>query len=248
MADEEHLNHADPPAGESVAVEVFPRAPVVEAILSFRFPPLDDIEYALPTLKADFADVFPHVEAVELPRSSRRPEKAFRFKSADERHVLRLSRTSFSFHRLRPYSDWQDLAAGAQSAWSHVCKRYDPEFVSAVSLRYLNKILLPVGKDMAEYITLCPSVPRSIDTGFSDYLLRLVLVDDVVPARAEITQVAGMGEDPPRTLTFDIDVITDAEEFLPESAQLWDQVGRLRDYKNRLFFSSITDACRELFR
>lgn len=101
---------------------------------------------------------------------------------------------------------------------------------------------------MADYLTLCLSVPHTIDTGFSDYLLRLVLMDPVVPARAEITQIVGKDAAPPWTLTFDIDVTSKDLEFDPNSPQLWEQVGRLRDYKNRLFFSSITEYCREMFR
>jgi uncharacterized protein (TIGR04255 family) len=209
MADEERLGSPNTSRGDAVVVEVFPRAPVVEAILSFRFPPLDDLTYTLPLLTADLASSFPEMEVTAAARPGRGRDQAFRFKSEDGRSVLRLTRTSFSFHRLRPYSEWQDLAAGAQTGWEHVCRRYNPEFVNSVSLRYLNHIPLPLGSDMAEYITLCPNVPPSIDTGFSDYLLRLVLLDSVVPARAEITQIAGKGDGSGLALTFDIDVISD---------------------------------------
>jgi uncharacterized protein (TIGR04255 family) len=231
-----------------VDVEVFPRAPVVEAILSFRFPLLDDLQYGIPLLSGDLKDTYPHVESVDTPRGHRQGDKAFRFKSEDGKHVVRLTRNSFSFHRLRPYSEWRDLADGAQAAWLSVCRRYEPEYVHTVSLRYLNKIPLVPSTDMADYIRLCPNIPPSIDTGFSDYLLRLVLLDAGVPARAEITQIAERTELPPRTLAFDIDVITDGQEFLPTSPRLWEQVARLREYKNRLFFASITEKCRELFR
>lgn len=248
MADDQHQGQPDTPKDDDLVVEVFPRAPIVEAILSFHFPVLDDdLQSSIGGLTGDWADVYPHVEVLERLRPLR-PEKGYRFKSADGQRVLRLTTTSFSFHRLRPYSEWRDLAAGAQAAWARVCERYRPEYVRAVSLRYLNKIPLERGSDMAEYIRLCPTIPASIDTGFSDYLLRLVLQDMKVPARAEITQVATVqGADPP-SLAFDIDVISDATEFAPASPQLWERVARLRDYKNRLFFSSITEKCKELFR
>jgi uncharacterized protein (TIGR04255 family) len=251
MADAEYQTPADLPGRDEPVVEIFARAPVVEAILSFRFPALDDVTYTIPHLKADLGGDFPMVdEIVDVtgPAARRGAKGGFRLRSEDGRNVIRLARTSFSYHRLQPYTKWEDLALGAKAVWSAFRRRYEPEFISSVSLRYLNKILLPPECDMEDYITLCPRVPNSIDTGFSDYLLRLVLLDKMVPARAEITQVAGMSESPPRTLAFDIDVTSDHMDFLPDSDQLWEQVGRLRDYKNRLFFSSITDRCRELFR
>jgi uncharacterized protein (TIGR04255 family) len=241
-AEERPNENAD---NSAVVVEVFPRAPVVEAILSFRFPMLDDLQYGTPLLAAEWKDRYPKVEVAEVTSGVRRNERIYKFESPDARHVVRLTRTSFSFHRLRPYTEWRDLAAGARAAWTTVCKQYEPEYVRALSLRYLNKIPLEANADMAEYIQLCPSIPPSIDTGFSDYLLRLVLQDERVPARAEITQVV---EIPPLTLAFDIDVTTDTMEFAPRSDELWAQVSRLRDYKNRLFFSSITEKCRGLFR
>lgn len=252
MADEEYQAPADLPGREMPVVETFAHAPVVEAILSFRFPPLDDNEYTIPHLKADLGDRFPVIDevggAAGNPAVRRAGKGGFRLRSADGRNVIRLTSTSFSFHRLEPYTNWEDLALGAKAVWDTVRRRYQPEFINSVSLRYLNKILLPGEGDMEEYITLCPRVPESIDTGFSDYLLRLVLLDKMVPARAEITQIALMGAHPPLTLAFDIDVTSDHREFPPDSDQLWEQVGRLRHYKNRLFFSSITDRCRELFR
>jgi uncharacterized protein (TIGR04255 family) len=241
MADEQHRGLSGAAKDHTVHVEVFPRAPVVEAILSFRYPLLDNLQDSIQLLAKDIVEEYPHVE---------KRDSGYRFKSADGRHVIRLSKTAFSFHRLQPYSQWRDLAAGAQTAWASVRRRYEPEYVAGVSLRYLNKIPLPLppGGDMADFITLCPQVPASIDTGFSEYLLRLVLEDLTVPARAEITQIVGAEKAQPWTLNFDIDVTSDDEEYAPDSAELWEQVARLREYKNRLFFSSITDKCRELFR
>jgi uncharacterized protein (TIGR04255 family) len=238
---------------EPSKVEVFARAPVVEAILSFRFPPLDNLSDTIPLLAEDLRKHFTPAELVLESTDSAEillgigQDKGFRFRSQDGRQVLRLTRTAFSFHRLAPYGEWTDLASGASAAWDSVRQRYVPEYVLSVSLRYLNEIPMHPMQDLAEYIVLCPNIPPSIDTGFDEYLLRLALRDRTVPARAEITQIANL-KSTPRTLTFDIEVTSDEAEFQPESSRLWEQVARLREYKNRIFFASITERCRELFR
>lgn len=240
---------------EPFRFEMFARAPVVEAILSFRFPPLDNLADTVQAFAADLKDRFTEFTvvpeststlAIQLAQKAGQ-EKGFRFRSVDGRHVIRLTRTSFSFHRLAPYGEWADLAAGASVAWDCVRHRYEPEYVISASLRYLNEIPIRPMQDLAEYIVLCPNIPASIDTGFSDYLLRLSLNDRSVPARAEITQLANLRSSPPM-LTFDVEVTSDEGESDPGSSLLWEQVHRLRDYKNRIFFASITERSRELFR
>jgi uncharacterized protein (TIGR04255 family) len=248
-----HADESSSLPNAPTTVEVFPNAPVVEAILWLEFPPLDNLEDTLPLLAKDLGEGFlpPEERAVRVPatrklRSVNASRAGYVFESRDREHLLRVERTSFSYHRLRPYRDWSDLASGARRAWAIFVRRYEPEVVSSMGLRYLNHFKLPPHEDLARYLVLLPNVPRNIDTGCEEYLLRLVLQDNSVPAVAEVTQLSNSRDR--QGVTFDIEVSSESREYPPGEDSLWGQIDRLREYKNKLFFSSITEECRKLFR
>lgn len=244
---------AKPPLSESFPrVEVFRNAPVVEAICWLEFPTLDNLEDTLLLLGDDLGESFLRPEkwsgGIATTGLERRVGRSgYVFKSTDEAHRIRLQRTRFSFHRLPPYADWSDLEAGARAAWEHFVRRYEPEYISRFGLRYLNRIVTPPVRDLADYVTFVPSIPAVIDTGYGEYLMRLVLRDDTVPGTAEIMQLARSVPGGHHQMTFDIEVGGE-REYSTDDPELWAHMCRLRDYKNRIFFSSITDECRELFR
>jgi uncharacterized protein (TIGR04255 family) len=240
---------SDPQGHHPEEVEVFRKAPVVEAILSFQFGPVDNLSDSL----RYFADALSNSFARPVERQEKLFPSGYRttytIESLDGLCQIRVGRNSFSFHRLPPYSTWADLEAGARATWTEFVRHYAPELISGVSLRYVNHIQLP-GGELADYFRLLPQVPKAIDTGSDDFLMRIVLRDPAVPALAEVTQLLmpSRGSLDP-IIMFDIDVsITGGEYSDPDGPELWDAVARLREYKNRLFFSSITPAARDLFR
>jgi uncharacterized protein (TIGR04255 family) len=230
-------------------VETFPNAPIVEAILSIEVDYLDDFHSRAGAFHEATRHLLPVEEEIESPTTTGQPLLGYRLTSEDGAQVVQLMRRSFSFHRLRPYRDWDQFSAAAQQMWLHYLRHFTPGAVRGINLRYLNRIEIPGPfGDVREYVPLSPNLPEGMDVGLAGYLLRLALVDPEVPAVAYVTQRteqrSSIGNLP---LLFDIDVRSEAEMPAGDDA-LWRVIGRLRDYKNRLFFSSITEAARELFR
>lgn len=244
-------------------VEVFPRAPIEEAILALEFPTaLDDLSLSAEHFHNAIRDAFP--ERSDIPEQQGRSpvtrrnfgrlsgitrDQGCRFQSADGRDVVQITRTSFSFHRLHPYLDWGHFEAVVQPVWRAFVGYFDPEAISNLRLRYLNRIEVPLPfRDLQEYLLMYPEIPRAVDTGFTGYLMRLSLIDSSVPATAHVTQSTdfefGRGVLP---VVFDIEVRRQGE--VPREGDVfWGAVRGLRDYKNRLFFESLTERARDLFR
>jgi uncharacterized protein (TIGR04255 family) len=78
--------------------------------------------------------------------------------------------------------------------------------------------------------------------------MQLVLPNNDIGATATIVQT--MEKPTPEDklpLIFDIDVWRLAK-YTDNTATMWDEFEKLRDFKNNIFFSSITDKAKELFK
>jgi uncharacterized protein (TIGR04255 family) len=170
--------------------------------------------------------------------------------SEDRLEVVQVTRRSLSYHRLAPYVDWSHFMSGAVPAWRAFARAFSPEFVASLRLRYLNRIAIPeVDADLEEYFRFFLTIPKPVDTGFSGYLMRVTLHEPDSGAEAHVTQVTEItgGEGGALAVIFDIDVRMQGEIAAQENA-LWPAVQQLRDYKNRIFFSSLTDKAQQMFR
>lgn len=230
-------------------VETFPNAPIVEAILSIEVNYLQDLVTPVEAFSRENCGLLPVREEITSGSVSERGPGGYRFSSADGLQVLQITRRSFSFHRLRPYSDWERFAGDAHRLWREYLGHFTPETVRGANLRYLNRIDIPASfANLRDYISLLATLPAGLETSLSGYLLRLSLADESIPAAAYVTQRI----QPETTggvlpLVFDIDVRSELDLGIRDDS-LWRVLEQLRDYKNRLFFSSITDAARDLFR
>ncbi|MET0398840.1 MAG: TIGR04255 family protein [Longimicrobiaceae bacterium] len=244
-------------------VEVFPNAPIEEAIIAVRVFRLDDLTSSAEHFHRAVIDLLPEREEItDTPIPQFSPERAprvtaarggptgVRFSSPDRLQAAAITRTGFSFHRLRPYVRWEQFEEGLWPAWRAFVSYFGPESIEELRLRYLNRIVIPrTDFELADYFNTHPKLPPSLDTGMRGFLTRLSLFDLDIPAEATITlhsveEEAQTGLYP---VIFDIDVAT-MLPFRPTDAALMERVRSLRNYKDRLFFDSITEATRELFR
>jgi uncharacterized protein (TIGR04255 family) len=241
-------------------VEVFPRAPIEEAILAFEVPRLDDLTLSAVAFHEAIRSAFPMRREIDQtdtlftypPQRRLGPTgepKGLRFSSEDGLQVVEVTRTGLSFHRLRPYISWEHFEASARPVWKAFLGYFGPEGVSSLRLRYLNRIDLPGPVvELGDYLYTYPEIASGIEREVFDYLIRLRMLDQTIPARGTVTQRTDYkGEPTVLPLVFDVDVATMGAVERSDEA-IWARINQLRDFKNRLFFSSITSRTRELFR
>lgn len=243
-------------------IETFRNPPIVEAILAFEYSYLDDLITSANNFYEVIRKSYPDREELNIPLAAtltrsgqslgtpKTKPSGFRFTSPDGLQAVQVTRRSLSIHRLQPYIDWEHFAAISQDIWREFVSYFGPDYITEIRLRYLNRLDIPLPfNELSDYVTMCPKIPADIEVGFSGYLLRLTLADASIPARATVTQRAAVAPVDQGTLpvVFDIDVFREGEFELSDKV-IWNAIGSLRDYKNRLFFGSITESARELFR
>lgn len=253
------------PPPDPMAYEHFPNAPIVEALLDIRaaLPDSVDLEQ-LAKFQGMLGDKYPTKEIRShwtgklqvkqsgepaVTQSSGGP-LGYLFKSSDGLNVVQARKDGFTFSRLRPYEDWESLSGEARSLWAKYVKLASPSKVTRIAVRYINRIdiPLPVG-DLKEYILTGPELVATLPQKLSTLFFRVAIMDDTSPAAAIITEA--IDEEHTRkdnlALIFDIDAVLRGS-FPLSAEKLWPEFDKLRSFKNRIFFESLTEKGKELFR
>lgn len=172
------------------------------------------------------------------------------FTSSDGKQVFQSRVDGFTFNRLKPYDKWESFRDEARRLWQLYSNLVEPDIVR-VAVRYINKFNIPLFpqplRDFNEYLTAAPIVPEGLPQGVSSFLSRVVIHDTETDADAIITQAFEQIVDPRFIpIILDIDVFKQRELISEEEA--WQILEKLRHLKNSIFFKSITEKTKELFK
>lgn len=237
-------------------------APITEAIIDLRvkarvgFRP-EEFE----SLKTVLSDRFPGVNGQRggaitfqfAPTGAQAPItkdlglQGFIFRSKDEKLLAQFRADGFTLNRLRPYTSWKELFPVALDLWKLYCSVAAPEGVTRIALRYINQIVLPSQSgDLSRYIRAAPVVPPELPQVVSAFFNRLTIQDPDRNAAAHISQTLGADAESRRVLVLDIDAFCEGAwaASAPEVAEGFE---RLRDFKNLIFFNSLTDEALRQF-
>ena len=120
--------------------------------------------------------------------------------------------------------------------------------MSRLALRYINRLNIPLPiEDFSLYLTSPPVIPPDLPQEVSSFLTRVVLHESTVSLAANITQALEQGLDPNSvTVILDIDAYKTGE-FDPHGAEIAEVLEALHHFKNRVFFSSLTEAALRLY-
>ncbi len=240
------------------------RAPITEALIDFRVEP--DPALAVEDLRklseALGAEAYPEVreqravnamlqlESDSEPLSvSSQDHIGFALKSADQLRVVQAQRGGFTFSRLPPYANWEDLIGGARFAWEKYVQIAKPRRVTRLAVRTINRIDLPQPTgELREWIRIVPDIPAALPQSISEMFVRfvvpvpaeqaVVILTEVIPAFA-----ANAGR---LSAILDVDVFREAE--FPVDDGLWAALSPLRRVKNDFFFQCLTPRTLELFK
>jgi uncharacterized protein (TIGR04255 family) len=244
----------------------FPNAPIVEAVLDiqvrFTHPP-DGPRLAAfhEHIRDRYPDVAPHItwefdfQIVEGgPRQGLRPgPPGFIFKSPTGQRMAQVRQNGFTLNWLKPYEAWPAFRDEARPLWELYVTVFQPDAVGRLGLRYVNRIELPLPfSDFRDYVKMAPEIAPGLPQGLSNFFMRLEIPDPARGLTAIVTEtiqpVLGLKGQPQRVpLIFDIDIVS-GERLAPSGPEVWDTLERMRQYKNEVFFSSMTERARELFR
>jgi len=176
--------------------------------------------------------------------------KGVRFKSNDERHIVDFNRTGYSFSRLEPYINWEQLEGEALRHWPLFRSVGKPDSITRVGVRFINRIVLPVSdSNLANYVTGSPSPPNDLALSFQGFFHHDVL--DVPGHPYGINMIRTI--QPPTGNTFGPNIILDIDVFtiqnhIVDETTLSSTLREMKWLKNKAFFGSVKEAALELFQ
>jgi uncharacterized protein (TIGR04255 family) len=247
-----------------VAIRHLQNAPIREAIIDLRVKLPSGITHEkLATLQESIKDQYPGKKyrresqfAIKIKEGE--PVKGvlknegvlgYLFLSADNTQIVQFRLDGFTYSKLKPYDSWENLRDEANRLWNLYSGSLNPEIINRVAVRYINNMEIPLPiKDFDEYLTSPPIVPKALPQSLSSFLTRMVIPDPSLPATAIITQSLEPTLKPNLiSILLDIDVFRE-DNFDPNNLSSWDFIEKLRTYKNKIFFESITEKTVELFK
>lgn len=172
----------------------------------------------------------------------------YMFYSADQKQILQARLDGFTFSRLRPYETWESFRDEANRLWQIYRDVVSPE-ITRVALRYINKMEIPLtSKNLSDHLSAAPIVPNNLPQGVSSFLTRVIIHAPEIDASAIITQAMEQIVRPNiLPIILDIDVFRQISLVISEE-DIWETFEKLRHFKNKIFFKSITEKTEELFK
>lgn len=238
-----------------------PHAPIKEALIDIQvaFPEKVTVE-ALNSKYAQIADQYPKHETLQrgefgLHNENGQPATVtightiagYRYSSEDGHRVAQFRVDGFTFSQLEPYKTWEEMKKEAARLWEVYVDAVSPDPITRVSTRYINILKLPLNTELKEYLEAPPTIPAGLNQELGSFLTRVDIHDPTIEARGFLTQALEGVHDDYAPIVLDIDVFV-TKEFDPREDNLWQCLEQLRDFKNTVFFESITDKAVELFQ
>ena len=171
-------------------------------------------------------------------------------KSPDTKTQAQFRMDGFTLNRLDPYTSWETIYPEAIRLWQLYAEVAKPVAIVRLATRYINKLKLPLPvADLRDYLVAPPRIPEGLPQVLEGYLTRLVIREPSDGHSAIVTQ--GLEPDPTApehvTILLDIDAFQQVSLKATEHAKIDRVLTRLREFKNAIFFRSITQRASELF-
>ena len=172
----------------------------------------------------------------------------YTFVSADGRQLVQAHLDGFTFNRLRPYVAWSAFRDEAREHWEKYRDLARPEGVSRIALRFINRIEIPTtATDFKEYVLTTPEIAPGLPQGLAGFLMRLIIPMERFESTVIVTETIEPIREDVMPFILDIDAFVE-KPFRPDSSEIWETFETLRASKNTVFFESVTDRAKELFR
>lgn len=240
----------------------FPNAPITEALLDIRVELPKEVTLSkLENFHNHIKERFPEKkQRLSLKGGFRlsqgMPESlpitggpyGFFFNSLADKKIVQARLDGFTFNKLKPYKNWEVFCSEARELWNLYFQICNPVKIIRIALRYINRIEIPLPiKDFKEYILTTPEIAPRLPQGLAGFFMQLVITNPDIEANAIINQTIENPTGNRLPLILDIDVFRETN-YINNKVEMWNEFEKLRLYKNDIFFNSITDKTKELFK
>lgn len=235
-------------------------APIREAIFDIRITPLEQnsiekLEQIHELIKDDYPEKKKQISFTgkiefrdnkhEIQNESNSEIRGFLFSNKKHNRQIQARIDGFTFNMLQPYSNWETFSKEAFRIWEIYDRAINPDNISRIAIRYINKINIPLPFDnFQEYIINMPPIPTCLPQTFKNFFMQIEVPCDTEEANVLLTETIEQPSGDKLPLILDIDVY---KTLNIDKNNLADYFNTFRDLKNKTFESCITDKTRSLF-
>ena len=241
-------------------VAAYKRPPNIETVLEIKFATTANmkvVDHAAAKLKRFYkrAEMEQRVEATMEIKSGLTQHKSeiigWRMTSDDQTELLLLYAESFVFAQLAPYPGFDVFFQRIKRDYRYLKEEFGFRSVTRLGLRAINRVDIPIKQfphpQPHQFLTIGPNPPPFGSKTLLNFTMQLENSLDQEGNKGRVT-VATIAPIVPGTNAFVLDVDVYRDNDLPDSeAGIWELVLRLRQLKNLVFESTITEETRSLF-
>ena len=172
--------------------------------------------------------------------------QAFQFLKDDEKQLVQLRNNGFSFNRLEPYSSLDDYIPEIRKQWDSYRGLVLPVTIRRISLRYINRLLLPVDSGnlrIGDYLRHAPQLPDGVDLSFTGFLHQHQAMEAGTGNQVAI----GLASQPMENSSLPVILDIAASRDCRLDPRNWEEISAiihsLRALKNQVFKQSLTVPC-----
>lgn len=166
------------------------------------------------------------------------------FSSEKQNRQVQFRKDGFTYNFLSPYTNWNDLKGESQKLWELFLNKFPEIKVERMALRYINRVVIPRPFDHIEdFITNVPPIPKGLPQIYNTFFSQIE-----IPCNRDgyVALINSTIETPtPKEVPFILDI--DIYKGVKENFNFND-FDYIREVKNAIFESCITDKARELFK
>jgi len=241
--------------------QVFTHAPIKEAIVDISVADIGADGLAKLEALANTFPEYPNVQPVRLLKimnnfnpdgtnnsTSESEIIGYQFRAADNSELVTCRSQGFSYHKLKPYTEWQRILPKAIEGWKKFHDKCQPTIITKLTVRNINLIEVPqTTLDLDEYFEAGPTLPTNIDGPMENFFSRTIINFPEHDTKCNVT----FAQQPPQSLgnaafVLDIEAFKTVDGIL-SLTQINEMLTILNHTKDRVFFGSITQKTKDLF-
>ena len=164
--------------------------------------------------------------------------------------LVQINPTSLSYHTFNKYTGWESMFNELQKIWVEFCKSVSKTMISQISVRYINHIRLPfpLKNGIQNYIKLLPQIPDGINPKLNNFFIQIHVPNGKNSFQGVITETLLSTDSKKEMLIVLLDIsVVEQKDFNCDEQAIWTTFNQIREFKNELFSSCITEETKELF-
>lgn len=244
-------------------------APIKEAVVDLKFTPNEAITLEiLSNLSDSLSDFFPNKQewiifnfGLQANLSKEKKEHSsntelsingYRLFDQKRNFILKFSKTSITLSKTTSYVSWEEIEELLLIIMEKAIKHLPEVAIERLGLRYVNEFNINFQDTPAnDYLQILPSFPNEISSGVDAYSITIQLskLDNKKIVNSIIRQeVSPIGISQNMRILLDIDAFNMNTSYsIKDIDSIISELQTLRNYKNEIFFNSLTKKTLNLF-